>query len=186
MTAKKTPAKKAPAKRKSRAKKPVTPNEVVDFNLQQLLTKGNLRKRLNAKGQIEVYSIKRQPIVDAEPWQNWQQHLKIAAASVVMLLIGAAGGVWSSGGIAIGPGREDVLSQAYGADRVTQVAVLKELAQQPFDGATDDGRKQAGEWFNAQRFRNSPDDFGPYTDEVSEAIAANSEAELAAKLENVK
>ena len=124
--------------------------------------------------------------VAVEPWRNWQRHLTIAAASLVMLGIGAAGGVWSAGGIAIGPGRDDVLSQAYDADRVTQIAVLKELAQQPFDGATDDGRKQAGEWFNAQRFRNSPDDFGPYTDEVSEAIAANSEAELAAKLEGVK
>ena len=121
--------------------------------------------------------------IAVEPWQNWQRHLTIVAASLVMLLIGAAGGVWSAGGIEIGPGREDVLQQSYDADRVTQVAVLRELAQQPFDGATDDGRKQAGEWFNGQRFRNRPDDFGPYTDEVSEAIAANSEAELAAKLE---
>ena len=124
--------------------------------------------------------------IAVEPWQNWQRHLTIVAASLVMLLIGAAGGVWSAGGIEIGPGREDVLQQSYDADRVTQVAVLRELAQQPFDGATDDGRKQAGEWFNGQRFRNRADDFGPYTDEVSEAIAANSEAELAAKLEGVK
>jgi len=34
----------------------------------------------------------------------------------------------------------DVLRDAYNADRKTQVAVLRELAQQPFDGATDEGR----------------------------------------------
>ena len=100
-----------------------------------------------------------------------------------MLLFGAMGGVWSAGGIQINPGRDDVLQQSYDADRVTQVAVLKELAAQPFDGTTDEGRKAAGEWFNANRFRSRPDDFGAYTDEVSEAIAANSEAEFAAELE---
>ena len=77
----------------------------------------------------------------------------------------------------------DVLGAAYAADRVTQVAVLRDLAQQPFDGATDDGRKQAGEWFNANRFRNRPVDFVGYTDAVAEAIASNTEADLAARLE---
>jgi hypothetical protein len=57
------------------------------------------------------------------------------------------------------------------------------LASQPFDGTTDDGRRKAGEFFNAQRFRNRANDFGAYTDAVSEAIAANAEAELAKKLE---
>jgi hypothetical protein len=77
----------------------------------------------------------------------------------------------------------DVLRDAYNADRKTQVAVLRELAQQPFDGATDEGRRLAGEWFNKQRFRNRADDFGVYTDAVAEAIATNTEGELAAKLE---
>lgn len=77
----------------------------------------------------------------------------------------------------------DVLQTAYDADRKTQIAVLKELAQQPFDGTTDEGRKNAGEWFNKQRFRNRADDFGTYTDAVAEAIATNTEAELAATLE---
>ena len=77
----------------------------------------------------------------------------------------------------------DVLGAAYAADRITQVAVLRDLAQQPFDGATDDGRKLAGEWFNANRFRNRPVDFGGYTDAVAEAIASNTEADLAARLE---
>jgi len=78
----------------------------------------------------------------------------------------------------------DVLGVAYAADRITQVAVLRELSAQPFDGATDDGRKAAGDWFNAQRFRNRPVDFVGYTDLVAEAIAANTEADLAARLED--
>lgn len=87
------------------------------------------------------------------------------------------------GGDSPGPGKDDVLSEAYAADRSTQVAVLRELASQPFDGATDDGRRKAGEWFNAQRFRNRADDFGGYTDRVAEAIETNMEGKLAAELE---
>jgi hypothetical protein len=156
MVAKK-PAKKEPAKRKPAKKKPVAPKPVA-----------------------------------AEPWPNWRRHLTIAAASIAMLGLGGIGGWWSAGGIQIGPDPvpipvpDDVLSQAYAADRATQVAVIKELALQPFDGKTDDGRRQAGIWFNAQRFRNKANDFGGYTDAVSEAIAANAEAELAAKLEAAK
>ena len=77
----------------------------------------------------------------------------------------------------------DALGAAYAADRVSQVAVLRELAQQPFDGATDDGRKQAGEWFNANRFRNRPVDFVGYTDAVAEAIASNKVKEFADRLD---
>jgi hypothetical protein len=77
----------------------------------------------------------------------------------------------------------DALGVSYAADRITQVAVLRDLAQQPFDGATDDGRKAAGEWFNAARFKNRANDFGGYTDLVAEAIASNTEADLAARLE---
>lgn len=79
--------------------------------------------------------------------------------------------------------QNDTLAASYAADRATQVAVLRELASQPFDGATDDGRRQAGEWFNAQRFRNRANDFGAYTDRVADAIAANSEDTLASELE---
>lgn len=79
--------------------------------------------------------------------------------------------------------QNDTLAASYAADRVTQIAVLRELATQPFDGATDDGRRQAGEWFNAQRFRNRASDFGSYTDRVADAIAANSEDVLASELE---
>ena len=107
--------------------------------------------------------------------------------AVSMLFIGALGGIWIAGGIPIGPApapvQDDCLSTAYAADRATQITVLRELAAQPFDGATDAGREQAKTWFNTQRFRNRADDFGVYTDAVAEAIAGNSEAELADRLE---
>lgn len=96
----------------------------------------------------------------------------------LLLLVGGKGP-----GPSPGPDRSDSLSQAHAADRITQITVLRELAAQPFDGATDDGRRKAGEWFNAQRFRNRANDYGPFTDAVAEAIAANAEAELAKKLE---
>ncbi len=109
--------------------------------------------------------------------------MKWLAVMPVMMLIG---GILllngAGGGIAPSPIQDDVLSQAYANDRVTQIAVLNELAAQPFDGATDDGRKKAGEWFNAQRFRNRANDLGAYSDVVAEAIASDSEAELAKKL----
>jgi hypothetical protein len=124
------------------------------------------------------------PTDDGEPVDitSWiPVFLKYAAT----LLIGAGIGIWSAGGIPIGGDvvPSDCLSEAHAADRVTQIAVLRELAEQPFDGTTDDGRRKAGEWFNAQRFRNRADDLGPFTDAVAEAIAANSEADLAKKLE---
>ena len=155
--AKKAPAKKAPAKRKSRAKVPVEPAV---------------------------------PIVDPTDYGTpieFPTWLVGGLKAVSLLALGSLGGIWVSGGIDVfpgpGPSTSDCLTVAHAADRVTQIAVLKELASQPFDGATDDGRKQAGEWFNAHRFRNRPDDFGAYTDAVSEAIAGNTEAELAKKLE---
>jgi hypothetical protein len=154
--AKKAPAKKAPAKRKPRAKVPVEPAV---------------------------------PIVDTTDYGTpveFPAWLVGGLKAVSLLVLGSLGGIWFAGGIDVSPGpgpsTSDCLTVAHAADRVTQIAVLKELASQPFDGTTDDGRKQAGEWFNAQRFRNRPDDFGPFTDAVSEAIASNTEAELAEQL----
>ncbi len=123
------------------------------------------------------------PVAETTTEFPWRMVVRYVAFGGAMLLFGAMGGVWSSGGIEIGPGRSDVLSKAYAADRITQIAVLTELAAQPFDGSTDDGRRDAGEWFNAARFRNRAMDFADFTDRVAEAIAANSEANLAAELE---
>ena len=153
--AKKAPAKPA-AKRKPRAKKPVVPAV---------------------------------PIVDPTDYGTpieFPTWLTMGLKAIALLVLGSLGGIWVAGGIDVSPGPgptvNDCLSQSHAADRVSQVAVLKELAAQPFDGATGDGRKQAGEWFNAQRFRNRPDDFGPFTDAVSEAIAGNTEGKLAEQL----
>ena len=141
-------------------------------------------KKIPAKTPAERKPAKPKPVV-TEPWQNWQQHLTIAAASLVMLAIGAAGGVWSASGIEIGPGRDDVLSQAYDADRVTQIAVLRELAAKGFKN-DDSGREQATTWFNENRFRNRPADFRPYTSAVTDNFAAGTLEQFAGKLECVK
>ena len=116
-------------------------------------------------------------------WQSW---LVSGAKAVALIVAGAVAGIWSAGGIAVGPGpivRNDVLQQSYDADRITQAAVLRDLAKQPFDGSTADGKIAAQDWFNVQRFRNRPKDYGPYTEAVAEAIDANSEEALADKLE---
>lgn len=150
-------ATKPAAKRKPRAKKPVVPNPIG----------------------YDAEALDRH--IESIAWRSW---LVSGAKAVALIVCGAVAGIWVSGGIEVGPGPVgDVLQQSYSADRVTQVAVLRDLATQPFDGTTDDGRKQAGEWFNAQRFRNRANDFGGYTDRVAEAIAANSEDSLANELE---
>lgn len=180
--AKKAPAKRVPAKRKPPPKKPVVPanqSGSIEFSEFSPETLERLKEILDRKeSTVDTFD-------SAVGWKILAA-LKHLIPCVLSLVIGAAAGVYVAGGIPIGPdggGKQDVLSDAYKADRITQVTVLRELAAQPFDGTTDDGRKKAGEWFNAQRFRNRADDFGAYTDEVSEAIAANAEAKLADKLE---
>lgn len=108
-------------------------------------------------------------------------------ASPILLLIGIVILIAQKfEGVGPSPVKDDVLSKAYAADRVTQIAVLRELAQQPFDGTTDEGRRLAGEWWTANRFRGRASDFGIFTDAVADSIAANSEGELAAKLEDAR
>ena len=157
--AKKAPA-KPPAKRKPRAKKPVVPN-LIEYDAEAL-----------------------DRHIESIAWRSW---LVSGAKAVALIVCGMVAGIWVSGGIAVLPSPRptvnDCLTVAYAADRVSQIAVLRELAEQPFDGTSDDGRREAGEWFNAQRFRNRANDFGGYTDRVAEAIAANSEDKLAEQLE---
>ena len=153
--AKKAPA-KPPAKRKPRAKKPVDAVPVVDTT---------------------DYGTP----VEFPAW------LMSGLKAIALLVLGSLGGIWAAGGIPIGPSpgpsTSDCLSQSHAADRVSQITVLRELAAQPFDGTTDDGRKQAGEWFTKNRFKNRASDFTSYTDRVAEAIASNSEDALANELE---
>lgn len=173
--AKKAPAKKLPVKRKPRPKKPVD----ISAEFGQI-TAADLERAAQSLERKRVYPFELTPI--AIP--TW---LTMGLKAAALLVLGSLGGIWAAGGIDVSPGPgpsiNDCLSVAHTSDRVSQVAVLHELAAQPFDGATDDGRMQAGEWFNAHRFRNRANDFGAYTDAVSEAIAANTEAALAKKLE---
>ena len=112
-------------------------------------------------------------------WQKIDRRRRLVrvAKAALIFIVGAIAGILIAGGIPIGPDNGprpvDCLSQAHAADRATQITVLRELAAQPFDGATDAGREQAKAWFNTQRFRNRADDFGVYTDAVAEAIAGN-------------
>jgi hypothetical protein len=186
--AKKAPAKKAPAKRKPRAKKPVDNSISEEFGK---ITPDDMRRVLDALRKPPLPSMEEfYDSLDgrADPtkpiaWRSW---LVGGAKTVALIVCGAVAGVYAAGGIPIGPGpvvRNDVLQQSHAADRVTQIAVLRDLANQSFDGTTDDGRKQAETWFNAQRFRNRPNDYRPYTDAVAESISTNSENELAEKLE---
>jgi len=105
---------------------------------------------------------------------------------LALIASGLIGGLLLLNGGEVSPGpspKNDVLQQCFDADRITQVKVLRELAKQLVDGTTDDGRRKAGEWFNAQRFRNRPNDYGAYSDKVAEAIASNAEDSLANELE---
>jgi hypothetical protein len=131
---------------------------------------------------------KKAPAIAVAPSKSiaWRSWLVSGAKAAAWIVCGTVVGVYAAGGIEVGPGpvvRDDVLQQSYDADRITQAAVLRELSEQDFDGSTDDGRRKAGEWFNAQRFRNRPADYKPYTDAVSEAIAADKVGWMADELE---
>lgn len=191
--AKKAPAKRAPAKRKPRPKKPAVPadgivlSEISDETLRrlQVILDGEKAAIDQAIREAESQYVIPEPL-KAPAWSGMIK--PVVTAVIAALAAGGffAAGIWSAGGIAIGPdggGKQDVLSDAYKADRATQVKVLRELAEQPFDGATSDGKKKAGEWFNANRFRTRADDYREFANEVSEAIAANAEAKLADELE---
>lgn len=188
--AKKAPAKKAPAKRKPRAKKPVQPDSPFEISEFSPGTIRELRKILDGEKAVidqAIQEAETHPVSPAKKPSSTLRKLLFGGTSVALLVAYTAGVVWFCGGVQVGPGpspqRSDVLAKAYEADRITQIAVLRDLAKQPFDCTTDDGRKQAGEWFNAQRFRNRANDFGGYTDRVAEAIATNSEDSLANELE---
>jgi hypothetical protein len=69
---------------------------------------------------------------------------------LLLILIVVGAWMWWTSGDKPGPPvppdddtTADVLATAYDRDRATQVTVLRELAQQPFDGATDEGRKSS-------------------------------------------
>lgn len=104
---------------------------------------------------------------------------------VAGLVVSFLGGIYSAGGIDIGPGpvvRNDVLQQSYDADRITQAAVLRDYAAQGFKN-DDAGRAAATKWFNDNRFRNRGPDFRPYTSAVTDHFAAGTLTKFADELE---
>ena len=152
-------AKKAPAK-KAPAKRPAKKTPV----------------------QPAVVPIEAEVTFESIAWRSW---LVSGAKAAALIVCGAVAGIWSAGGIEVGPGpvvRNDVLQQSYDADRITQAAVVRDYAAQGF--ANDDaGREQATKWFNENRFRNRPADFRPYTSAVTDHFAAGTLAKFADELE---
>ena len=70
-----------------------------------------------------------------------------------------------------GPDRNDSLSQAHVADRVSQVRILREYAGKTFP---DEPTAQA--WLNAQRIEARKTDWIPYTDELGAAADQGADA----------
>lgn len=135
---------------------------------------------------------KRKPAAPKEPKPKTPARKKpVAQRSVVVGalwcvvagVVGVVAGVFFAGGIKIDAGQQDVLTDAYTADRVSQVGILRELAQQSFDGSTSQGLEDGVKWFNANRFRDRPEIFGAYSDAVAVAIQQNAEDKLADALQ---
>ncbi len=123
----------------------------------------------------------------ASRFADWKPLAKSIAAGLLkgclLGAIGFAGGVWSAGGIEIGPGPvvwNDSLSESHAADRVSQVRILREYV-----GKTFANEPEAQAWLNAQRIEARKTDWIPYTDELGAAADHGPEAvkALADKLE---
>jgi hypothetical protein len=147
-----------------------------------------MAKKAPAKPAAKRKPAKKTPVQPAvvAPTESiaWRPWLVSGAKAAALIVCGAVAGVYAAGGIEVGPGPfGDVLQQSFAADRLTQAAVLRELSEKDFDGSTGEGRREAGEWFNAQRFRNRAVDYKPYTDAVAEAIAADKVGWMADELE---
>lgn len=160
-------------------KKPATPKEakaaaIAEAGMKTAFALSTPAKAAPKKKATARNSTPKKPIVVGLLW------------CVVTFVIGSIGGVFVAKGIKIDAGQQDVLSDAYRADRISQVAILRELAQQPFDGSTSEGLEAGVKWFNANRFRDRPTIFEPYSDAVAEAIQQNAEDELASQLEPKK
>ena len=110
--AKKAPAKKALAKRTPRAKKPVQP--AIELSELSDETKKRLAQILDAKA-APPKSI---------AWRSW---LVSGAKAVALIVAGAVAGIWSAGGIEVGPGPSP-------ADAVSAVFDTQESAFRSLSG----------------------------------------------------
>ena len=139
----------------------------------------------------EIMAAKEQAQRDARK-AVWKQRWRAVWPSLVAsgwtafcLGSGVAIGIWRAGGIPIGPdsgGRNDVLQQSFEADRRSQVAILREYAEQGFAN-DNEGRLAATDWFNNNRFRNRSEDYKPYTNAVIKHFASGTLDQLANELE---
>jgi hypothetical protein len=141
-------AKKAPAKpaakRKPRAKKPVPSPNTI-----------------SVAGEFPKSS---------SPWRRSM----LVAGVVAGLAVSFGGGVWSAGGINIGPDASvfnDSLAKSHKNDRASQIRILREYA-----GKTFENEPEAQKWLNDQRIAARPGDWGPYTDELGIAADAGPDA----------
>jgi hypothetical protein len=104
-------------------------------------------------------------------WRSW---LVSGAKAAALIACGAVAGIWSAGGIEIGPDVPvftDSLAESHKNDRASQVRILREYA-----GKTFANEPEAQKWLNDQRIAARPDDWGPYTDELGVAADAGPEA----------
>jgi hypothetical protein len=154
--AKKAAAKKAPAKRKPR------PKNRVD------VAGDKLTKELSQKS--------------SSPWRRFM----LVGATAAGLVVSFLGGVYSAGGIEIGPDVPvfvDSLAESHENDRASQVRILREYA-----GKTFANEPEAQKWLNDQRIAARPTDWIPYTDELGKKAdeGPNAVKAFADALESVK
>ena len=104
----------------------------------------------------------------------WQPWLRSGAKAVALIVCGALAGIWSAGGIEVGPqapAYNDSLAQSHTNDRASQIRILREYAGKTF-GSDPDAQK----WMNEQRIAARPTDWIPYTDELGVAADAGPDA----------
>lgn len=183
--AKKAPAKPA-AKRKPRAKKPVQPDSPFELSEFSPGTIRELRKILDGEKAVIDQAIKEAEthlVKPAVKSSSLWRRLLFGGAVVAGLVVSFGSGVWSAGGINVGPKPvvfSDSLAESHKADRATQVRILREYAGKSFAN-----EPEAKDWLNAQRIEARKNDFAPYTDELGNAADVGPDAvkALADKLE---
>ena len=106
----------------------------------------------------------------SSPWRRFM----LVGIAVAGLVVSFGGGVWSAGGINVGPKPlvySDSLAESHKNDRASQVRILREYA-----GKTFANEPEAQKWLNEQRISARLNDWVPYTDELGVAGDAGPDA----------
>jgi hypothetical protein len=130
------------------------------------------KRKPRAKKPVEpaVKLYEKDVLKSSSPWRRFM----LVGIAVAGLAVSFGGGVWSAGGINIGPkppAFSDSLAESHKNDRASQVRILREYA-----GKTFANEPEAQKWLNDQRIAARPDDWGPYTDELGVAADAGPDA----------